>query len=184
MALATEWGLSGIQEAVARREKLVAVALYGDPEQMEYKRQHPQPGFARSLHDAVLARAYGRRGEPEEGLRVLQGTPAWSDATGSRFYDAEVYRTRAGLLRLARRLDEAEQSYHRALEVAREQKARMWELRTACDLGRLWLDQDRFAEAHELLAPLVSWFSEGFSTRDLQVARTLLDVLSSSPAGV
>jgi len=98
MALAVEWGLSGLQEMVARRERLVAVAVSCDPEQMEYKHRHPQPGFARSLHDAVLARAYGRRREPQEGL--LEGSLAWAKETGSRFFDAEVHRTRAELLLL------------------------------------------------------------------------------------
>ena len=180
MALATEWGLSGIKEMVARRERLVAVALHCDPEQMEYKRQHPQPGFARSLHDAVLARAYGRRGQPEEGLRILEGTETWAAATGGRFFDAEVYRTRGELLLLTKRLDEAEHSYRRALEVAREQKARMWELRAACDFARRLRGQGRGAEAYNLLAPVYSWFSEGLDTRDLQVARALLDTLCPS----
>ena len=57
MALATEWGLSGLRHQVSLRERLVAVAVHDDPEQMEYKRRHPQPGFARPLHDGVLARA-------------------------------------------------------------------------------------------------------------------------------
>ena len=100
MALVTEWGLTGLRQQVALRERLVAVALHNDPEQMEYKRQHPQPGFARPLHDAVLARAYGRQGAPEEGLQILEGSLAWSDETGSQFFDAEVYRTRAELLLL------------------------------------------------------------------------------------
>ncbi|QRM35625.1 hypothetical protein [Microvirga sp. VF16] len=184
MALATEWGLSGIKEMVARRERLVAVALHCDPEQMEYKRQHPQPGFARSLHDAVLARAYGRGGEPDEGLRILEATSAWADATGSHFFDAEVYRTRAELLLLAKRPAKAEQSYRTALVIAREQKARMWELKSACGLADMLREQSRVAEAHDLLAPIYGWFSEGFSTRELQMARTLLDTLSMSPKAV
>jgi tetratricopeptide (TPR) repeat protein len=182
IALSTEWGLSGILEPVARRERLVAVALHCDPEQMEYKRRHPQPGFARSLHDAVLARAYGRRGEPEEGLRILEATPAWADETGSRFFDAEVYRTRAELLLLVNRPDEAEQSYDKALETARAQNARMWELHAACGLARLWRDQGHPAEAHDLLAPIYSWFSEGFGTPDLQTAQVLLAMPSMSPS--
>jgi predicted ATPase len=181
MALVTEWGLTGLRQQVALRERLVAVALRNDPEQMEYKRQHPQPGFARPLHDAVLARAYGRQGAPEEGLQILEGSLAWSDETGSQFFDAEVYRTRAELLLLLGRMEEAEGSFSKALEVAREQKARMWELRAACDLAGLWRDQGRGVEAHGLLAPIYSWFSEGFGTRDLQVARALLDTLSPSP---
>jgi tetratricopeptide (TPR) repeat protein len=181
IALVTEWGLSGLRQQVALRERLVAVALRNDPEQMEYKRQHPQPGFARPLHDAVLARAYGRQGAPEEGLQILEGSLAWSDETGSQFFDAEVYRTHAELLLLLGRMDEAEGSFSKALEIAREQGARMWELRAACGLAGLWRDQGRRAEAHGLLAPIYSWFSEGFGTRDLQVARALLDTLSPSP---
>jgi tetratricopeptide (TPR) repeat protein len=183
-ALATEWGLSGLRQQVARRECLVAVALHCDEEQMEYKREHPQPGFARSLHDAVLARAYGRRGKPEEGLQILEGTPAWTDETGSRFFEAEVYRIRAELLRLTRRLDEAEHSCRKALEIAREQKARMWELRAAYDLASMLRGQGQGAEAYNLLAPVYRWFSEGFDTRDLQVARALLDTLSPAPETV
>ena len=72
-------------------------------------------------------------------------------------------------------------SYGKALAIAREQKARMWELRSACDLARLWRDQGRGAEAYGLLAPIYSWFNEGFGTRDLQVARALLDTISPSP---
>jgi tetratricopeptide (TPR) repeat protein len=173
--LTTEWGLSGLRQHVPRREQLVAIAMNCDQEAMTHKRRHPQPGFARSLHDVVLARAYGRCGEPEEGLQILEGTPAWADETGSRFFDAEVYRARAELLLLAKRLDEAEQSYLEALEIAREQKARMWELRAACDLAGLWRDQSRRAEAHDLLAPIYSWFSEGFSVRDLRAARAVLN---------
>ena len=104
--------------------------------------------------------------------------------TGSQFFDAEVYRIRAGLLLLAKRLDEAERSYHRALEIAREQKAHMWELRAACDLASLWRGQGRQAEAQGLLAPIFGWFGEGFGTRDLRAARALLDTLSSSPAAL
>ncbi len=147
---------------------------------MEYKRQHPQPGFARPLHDAVLARAYGRQGAPEEGLQILEGSLAWSDETGSQFFDAEVYRTRAELLLLLGRMEEAEGSFSKALEVAREQKARMWELRAACDLAGLWRDQGRGAEAHGLPAPIYGWFSEGFETRDLQIAQALLDTVKSN----
>jgi hypothetical protein len=70
----------------------VAVALHDDPEQMEYKRWHPQPGFARPLHDGVLARAYGRRGAPEEGLQIIEKSLAWAEETGSQFFDAELHR--------------------------------------------------------------------------------------------
>ncbi len=180
MALATQWGLSGLRQQVARRERLVAVALHNDPEQMEYKRQHPQPGFARSLHDGVLARAYGRRSAPEKGLQVITESLAWAEETGSQFFDAELHRIRAELLLRMQRMDEAEGSYRRALEVAREQGARMWELRAACDLAPMLCNHERQAEAHDLLAPIHGWFTEGFDVDDLQRAKALLEGLSAA----
>jgi class 3 adenylate cyclase/tetratricopeptide (TPR) repeat protein len=180
MALATEWGLSGLRQQVVRRERLVAVALHGDLEQMEYKRRHPQPGFARSLHDAVLARAYGRCGTPEEGLLVIQESLAWTTETGSEFFNAELLRIQAELLRHMRRKDEAERSYRMALKVAREQAARMWELRAACDLARMLREQGRQAEAREFIAPIHRWFSEGFDIPELRKSKALLEGLSPS----
>jgi predicted ATPase len=183
-ALVTEWGLTGLRQQVALRERLVAVALYNDPEQMAYKRQHPQPGFARSLHDGVLARAYGRSGAPEDGLPLIDKSLVWAEETGSQFFDAELYRIRAGLLLLLRRMDEAEHSFRKAVEVAREQEARMWELRAACDLAQMLRDHGRRAEARDLLAPIHAWFREGFDIKELQRAKTLLDGMSClvSPA--
>lgn len=178
MALATEWGLSGQRQQVIRRERLVAVALSNDPEQMEYKRRHPQPGFARSLHDGVLARAYGRCGAPEEGLRVIKKSLAWTEETGSRFFNAELCRIQAELLLLMRRLDEAERSYRKALEIAREQGARMWELKSACDLAEMLREQKRQAEARDLLVPIYCWFSEGFDVLELCRSKALLESLS------
>jgi class 3 adenylate cyclase/tetratricopeptide (TPR) repeat protein len=178
MALAMEWGLSGLRHQVALRERLVAVALHNDTEQMEYKRRHPQPGFARSLHDGVLAQAYGRRGTPEEGLQVIEESLAWAEETGSQFFDAELHRIRAGLLLRMQRADEAEHSYRKAHKVARGQRAWMWELRAACDLAQMLLDLGRQAEARDLLAPIHGWFTEGFDVNDLQRAKALLESLS------
>jgi tetratricopeptide (TPR) repeat protein len=182
MALATEWGLAGLRQQVARRERLVAVALYNDLEQMEYKRRHPQPGFARSLHDGVLAQASGRCGDPEEGLRVVEESLTWTEETGSRFFNAELYRIQAELLLLMRRLDEAERSHRRALEIAREQGARMWELKSACDLAEMLREQKRKAEARNLLVSIDCWFSEGFDVLELCRSKALLESLSRPPS--
>jgi predicted ATPase len=175
MALATEWGLSGLRHQVALRERLVAVALHDDPEQMEYKRRHPQPGFARPLHDSVLARAYGRRGAPEEGLQVIGESLAWAEETGSQFFDAELHRIRARLLLRVQRTDEAEQCCREALDVARGQGAWMWALRAAYDLAQMLRCHGRQAEAHDVLAPIHGWFTEGFDVDDLQRAKALLE---------
>src|SRR5262249_61851416 len=70
--------------------------------------------------------------------------------------------------------EKAEKYFDRALAVARQQQAKSWELRAAMSLARLWRDQGRPQQAHELLAPVYGWFTEGFDTRDLKEAKALL----------
>jgi predicted ATPase len=72
----------------------------------------------------------------------------------------------------------AEELYRRALSIAEEQEAKLWELRAAASLARLRRDQGRRAEARALLAPVYSWFTEGFDTPDLKDAKALLDQLA------
>jgi predicted ATPase len=72
----------------------------------------------------------------------------------------------------------AEELYRRALSVAEEQAAKLWELRAAASLARLRCDQGRHAEARDLLAPVYGWFTEGFDTFDLKEAKALLDELT------
>jgi class 3 adenylate cyclase/tetratricopeptide (TPR) repeat protein len=175
--LATEWGLSGLRQQVTRRERLVAVATRCDADAMEYKRQHPQPGFARSLHDAVLAQAYSKIGEPVEGLRIIDTSLQWVDETGSHFFDAELHRIRADLLLMLGQQEAAKLSYENALAISRVQRARSWELRAATGLARLWRDQGRLEDARNLLAPVRGWFTEGFDAPDLKAAQTLLGEL-------
>jgi predicted ATPase len=69
--------------------------------------------------------------------------------------------------------------FERALAVARQQQAKSWELRAATSMARLWRDQGKRDEARELLAPMYSWFTEGFDTRDLKEAKALLDDLAA-----
>jgi predicted ATPase len=71
----------------------------------------------------------------------------------------------------------AEAYFERALSVARAQEAKSWELRAATSLARLWRDQGKRDEAHDLLAPIYGWFTEGFDTLDLKEAKALLDEL-------
>jgi predicted ATPase len=73
----------------------------------------------------------------------------------------------------------AEKLYGKALSIARQQQAMLWELRAAVSLGRLWRDLSKHAEARDLLAPIYNWFSEGFNTVDLREAKTLLDEVSA-----
>jgi predicted ATPase len=74
----------------------------------------------------------------------------------------------------------AEALYCKAMSIAREQEAKLWELRAAMSLGRLRHDQGRCAEARELLAPVYDWFTEGFDTPDLKEAKALLDELGGA----
>jgi predicted ATPase len=107
----------------------------------------------------------------EEALEALQ-------TTEDRFYEAEVYRLKGELLQQsAAQQGEAEESLQQALEIARRQQARSWELRAAMSLSRLWQHQRKCAEAHALLAPVYGGFTEGFDTPDLQNAKALLDEL-------
>ncbi len=125
----------------------------------------------------MLAQAYGRRSVPEEGLQVIRESLAWAEEAGGQFFDAELHRIRAGLLLRMQRMDEAEGSYRKAMEVAREQGARMWELRATCDLAQMQPDLGLHAEAHGLLAPIHGWFTEGFEGNNLQRAKALLEGL-------
>ena len=98
--------------------------------------------------------------------------------TGIVYYEAELHRLHGELLRLrlaASDKRQAEMGFRRALEIARQQQARAWELRAATSLARLWGEQGRRAEARDLLAPVYGWFTEGFDTADLRDAKSLLD---------
>jgi len=128
---------------------------------------------------AYLAQAYARLGRPAEGLRTLADAPQFIEATGERYFEAEVYRVQGDLLTATGDHAAAEQSYRRALAVAGHQNAKTLELRAATSLARLWRDQGKRTEAHELLAPVYGWFTEGFDTLDLKEAKALLEELAA-----
>jgi serine/threonine protein kinase/predicted ATPase len=138
----------------------------------------------RTYHLALLAEALGREGRTEEGLGVLAEAMALMHDTGEAFHGAELHRLRGEFLlrqkaaeaEAARR--EAEACFRRALTIAREQQAKSLELRAAMSLTRLYLKQDRQAEARPLLAKCYDWFTEGFDTPDLQEAKALLEQVS------
>ena len=93
-------------------------------------------------------------------------------------HDAETQRRRGELHFALGRDAEAEAAWLRAIEAAQLQGTKTLELRAATNLAGLWRDQDRNTEARELLAPLHTWFTEGFDTPDLMEAKALLDELS------
>ena len=128
---------------------------------------------------ALLAEACGKAGQIDEGLRALEEALEAVQNNEERVYEAEVYRlTGELLLQQSAEQGEAEERFHQALDIARRQQAKSWELRAAMSLARLWQHQGKRAEARELLAPIYGWFTEGFDTADLQEARALLESLA------
>src|SRR5215510_8645475 len=128
---------------------------------------------------AYLAAAYAQIGQVDEGLHVLAEALAVVDTTGGRNHEAELHRLHGELL-LQQPVPEApvaETCFQQALDVARRQQAKSWELRAATSLAQLWQQQGKQAEARELLAPIYGWFTEGFDTADLQEAKALLEEL-------
>ena len=129
-------------------------------------------------HIALLARADEIAGQIEEGLTQLDDALQIVERTGERWLDAELYRQKGQLLLRQGHSEAAEELYRKALSIAREQEAKLWELRTAVSLARLRRDQGRRAEARDLLAPVYNWFTEGFDTPDLKETKALLDELA------
>jgi len=130
---------------------------------------------------AVLAEGLALSGDSAGGLRLIEESltqiarPGWEE----RLHLAEVLRLKGWMLLLHGDLDGAEQNYLASLDWAREQQAKSWELRTSTSLARLWQRQGKYKDAHELLAPVYNWFTEGFDTKDLKEAKALLEELQS-----
>jgi len=146
------------------------------------------------LSAPLLAEAYGQDGQPGEGLHVV------AEALEGSFYEAEQHRLK-GELTLQQENQkakvkgqkskipnpqhptsstqvEAEACFLRAIEVARQQQAKSWELRAVMSLARLWQHQGKKTEAHQMLAEIYGWFTEGFDTKDLKDAKALLEELT------
>jgi predicted ATPase len=132
----------------------------------------------------TLAEAQGCAGHPGQGLATLHEALVMMEETDERHWEAELHRLRAELVLMQGRdgaaKAEAEASLHKAIEVARRQQARFWELRATVDLARLWQEQGRVEEARQMLAAIYDWFTEGFDTPDLMEAKALLDELSGT----
>ncbi len=142
---------------------------------------------------ALLTEGYKQAGQVSEGLQVLTEALAVAQAQGLRVWEAELYRLRGELLwqqaagtsgvghvaKGSSNVDEGEieTSFYQALNVACRQCAKTLELRAAMSLSRLWQQQSMHYEAHNLLAGIYNWFTEGFDTLDLREARLLLEAV-------
>jgi predicted ATPase len=132
---------------------------------------------------SLLAEAYGEVGRVQEGLAMVDAVLADVPPTGKRVFLPRLYCLKSKLL-LALSVAhqaEAETCLQHALVMARQQESKMWELRAAVSLSRLWQRQGKRAAARQLLAAVYAWFTEGFDTPDLQDAQTLLRQLSATP---
>ena len=129
---------------------------------------------------ALLAEAYGKVGQTEEGLTVLVEALAIVDSTGERYWEAELHRRKGELVLIQQglKVEVAEECFRQALDIARRQQAKSLELRSAMSLSRLWQQQGKQEEAHQLLAEIYGWFTEGFDTVDLKEAKVLLEELA------
>ena len=137
---------------------------------------------------ALLAEGYGKAGQAREGLGVLNEAMALVEKTGEQYYEAELYRLRGELL-LAQesqkskgkgqksKVEGVEESFQHAIAIARNRQAKSLELRATTSLARLW-QQGKRAKAYSLLSDVYNWFTEGFDTKDLRDAQTLLRELS------
>jgi predicted ATPase len=128
----------------------------------------------------VLAEVYNHLGHTEDGLQALAEAHTLVEQHEERWWEAEVCRLRGVVLlrQSGTPQAEAEAWLQQALDVARRQEAKSLELRAAMSLARLWQQQGKRQEAHDLLAPIYGWFTEGFDTADLQEAQALLDALA------
>ena len=127
---------------------------------------------------ALLAGACEIAGQVEEAVTLLDDALQIADRTGERWFVAELNRHKGQLLLRQGHPDAAEELYRKALGIAEEQEAKLWELRAAASLARLRRDQGRPVEARDLLTPVYTWFTEGFATPDLKLAKALLDELA------
>jgi tetratricopeptide (TPR) repeat protein len=156
-------------------------------------------------HLALLAEAYGKVGQPEEGLSALTEALAAVDEPEAYFYVAELYRLKGQLTLQQFKVQssrfkvatsqpltpstqhlapsthaeaEAEACFLKAIEIARHQQAKSLELRAVMSLARLWQQQGKKEEARQMLAEIYGWFTEGFDTVDLKEAKALLEELN------
>jgi predicted ATPase len=131
------------------------------------------------LYLPFLARARAALGQFDDAWSCLD--EALGAAASESWWEAEVNRVSGEIALKSREPDaaKAEDYFERALEIARHQQAKSWELRAAMSLARLWLSQGKAHQACELLAPVYGWFTEGFDTRDLKEAKALLNELAA-----
>jgi len=124
--------------------------------------------------------AYAELGQPDDARRCIDDAIDKLERQKEKWCEAEVHRIAGeiALKSLTPDAEKAEKYFEHAVAVARQQQAKSWELLAAMSLARLWRSQGKRQQAHELLAPVYGWFTEGFDTRDLKEAKALLAELA------
>jgi len=155
-----------IKEGIAQMEQALTLA-----------RDSGSP-LGMSSHLINLAGVYGQIGQIQEGLQLLDEAQTLVNRNGSHYFEPELYRVKGELLRQVSpdlaQVEAAESCFWQAIAIARKQQARHFELRATVSLCRFMVQQGQDGAAHELLAAIYGWFSEGFDLPDLQEAQELL----------
>jgi predicted ATPase len=130
---------------------------------------------------SYLAKAHAELGQLEEARRSIREAMTAVESTKERWCEADIHRIAGEIALMSSERDaaKAETYFDRALAIARKQDAKSWELRAAMSMARLWCDQGKRQQAHDLLAPVYGWFTEGFDTLDLKEAKALLEQLKA-----
>jgi predicted ATPase len=133
----------------------------------------------RPYYTGILAAAYGKAGQPAQGIALIEEAVDLMNRTGQRLFEAELQRMKGDLLLAVSRDKEAEAEdcFRDAVDCARRQSAKSLELAVALSLSRLWRGQGKNEDARTLLAEIYGWFTEGFETRALKEAKALLEEL-------
>ena len=195
LAFATDHGFS-VWVAHSRVNRGWLLVQQGQPHAGITELQHGLSGLRTTgtivfepFAHAPLVEAYGQTGQYEKGLQMVGEALHFADRHDDRVLEAEIHRLQGELLlaqedgrlladRVRGKTDEAEVCLRKAIELSQRQQAKSLELRASVSLARLWQQQGKTTEAHQMLSIIYNWFTEGFDTRDLQDAKALLEVLA------
>jgi tetratricopeptide (TPR) repeat protein len=155
---------------------------------IDYHSTGAEMGFSQQA--TMLATAYLNSGEPKQGLLEVNKALDFVFLSGEGYHEAELYRLKGELLLMQvgdeayieLNFQEAEHYFKKGLEISRQQHAKKWELRAAVSLARLWKKLGKNERGYQLLNKVYNWFTEGFDTPDLIIARELLDELNANTA--
>ena len=187
ISLAEKYSLAAYHNAADLMQGFVRVSR-GDVETgvrqaeaaLETLKSVPSRQFHLPIRIAIVGRAKAAAGDIAGALALYDAALNAATSTGETWYEPEMLRLKAEMLlaQSGKNADAAEQCLTAAVALAQKQEAKFWELRAATVLAGLWARQGRRAEAHNLLAPVYGWFTEGFGNADVKDAAALLTELA------